>query len=350
MKRKLIYLLLICAIPVIGNTQKNLHLELIKKEPVVNTKKRSSNRKLLPKRNYNDSIVAWTTPYLHPKKGVADSMFIIFPDGKQIEVEPIPGILISDKARLIVKYGQKGLRPKTKAHSLIFYDFDGNVIKRYDNKHKHLYDVTISENGFFVCRSRLLNDIDDSIYLFLYDSQGNELNRINTRNERTDRITISRDGDYIGYCYTNGYIPVEHKVYNIKILNKQLETIFSVKDIGYIYKFTFLNNNEFLVITGDDYTSAIDLNNEKLLWVNDKSYVTGEFPIVLFPQNKVMALLTNRTTEWEVFLLDTQTGNEIFSHTLPNEEAKVDQSLFLIENNQLKIIGHNNTYFFQLKQ
>lgn len=358
MKLKLIHLLLICVIPIIGYTQEDLYLELIKKEPVTNTKKRKQNKNLSSILNYNDSIVAWTTPYLDRANGVADSMFIIFPDGKTFEVEPIHATLISDKAKVIVKFGQKGLHPKTKANTLIFYDFDGNIIKRYDNKHKKIRGATISENGFLLCRSRLIDDESGDIYLFLYDYKGYELYRKKVESRNLQNLGISRNGDYFAYVYeSKNYYPSEISQYNIEIFNKQLKPIISIKEKGYIHRLVFSDDNKYLLISGNNYTATIALDKEELMWEKNRTYEVGLFPAVFMPDRNAVIILCNRKFRnssnqmWEVHILNLSTGEEIFSIPIQDEtQAEIYQSLFLIENNQLKITGHNNTYIFQLRQ
>ncbi len=349
--QKQLILLLICVIPVLGYTQEGYYLEIVKKEPIVKKKKNHKwGKATYPLSNYDRKIVAWSTEWLDSEKGVADSMFIVFPNRKRFDVEPVPGVFISDKAELIVKFGQKGLRPKTTARLLIFYDFDGNIIKRYENKHTDMRGA-MSENGYSFIVSSLYAKNDENKYMFLYNSSGKEIQRKNIGNERIEKETISQNGNYIVYSYSDiPFSPLNPIWHKAKILNRKLETICSFTDKGGVQDFLFSENNDFLAISSSQFTSIVDLKKEKILWKTDKSYITGNYSTLLIPSKNLFLIFSNNRKETKISILDIKTGIEISSFNFPYEKTKVYNPMTLVNDSLLKVIGRNDVYFLEIKQ
>lgn len=357
MKTKIIYLMLICIFPILSFSQSNYYLELVKTEPIIKTKAPINTKGLFPVRDYNDSIVAWKTGYWVGKSDqqVADSAYVFFPDGKKIEIEPLGGVRISTEAKLIITRGQKVKNPRKSLSNpkrrignfkhdgsfLIFYDLNGKLIKRYDNKYFGNPFWVMSKNGYTVFSGRKRSSDDKNFYITSFDPKGNEITEKNIGKKGIKKIQISNNGNYIAYSRE-----IEYNKFEITILNKKLKTVFSYtasKVPGYLY---FSGDENFLSILGShDYSSFIDIINKKKLIETNKKFSISSNPVYYFRNDKILAVTSFKEGKYYLNLLNTETEKLLFSQQIPEKG-----NFKYYNEEQFKIEAKNNICIYQLKK
>jgi len=170
-----------------------------------------------------DSIVGYESPmYIDKDFTPAKDRTIRLNNGKSFTVDALPWTAVSTDAGIIVKFGKPfTINYHDKPAPLVFYSLDGNIIKKYGNKHS-ASGLHISKNGYGAIVGDLFGySENDGSYITLYNPQGNEIlvKALGTDNF-SKSSTISERGNYFACIYSSAVAHPPNERYNLFIMDK----------------------------------------------------------------------------------------------------------------------------------
>lgn len=356
MKIKLIYLLLICVIPVIGNAQENYRLELVKTEPVTINKKRSTANKLKEIRTIGGKVVGHETPMY---VGLVDTGKIILNNGVEILTD-IQGVTyISDDEKTIVRWGNKTSTIKNKMKRNSFNDTDSMFIAFYDENGKliRIIDeyvasnwIKMSNNGNIFIMSELQSDTAKT-YLASYGTQGKLIWQKRISYNVNHGFIVSKDGKNIAlFCSNN---PNRSKALgNLLIYNETGKELILKKNLQVSNIYLKFHDNS-LGFSSGDYCMFYDIKASNIIY---QDTIQNSSPIGYFKEYDIV-ILKRRSIEKirEGLSVDTlvlwslKENVEVFSTQIPVENRYniIDVT---IENNSLIVTGNKKIYNYKLKK
>lgn len=357
MKKRLIYLLLICVLPVIGNAQENYRLELVKTEPVTTNKKRGFANKLKEIRTIGGKVVGYETPMY---VGLVDTGKIILNNGVEILTD-IQGVTyVSDDKKTIVRWGNKTstIKNKMKRNSfnepdsmfIVFYNRDGERIKSIDT-HKAFISkqIQMSENGSIVVATGLQADTNQTITL--YNNIGEMVWRKNKPNKISYDVEISNDAKYVGLLCSNSGSPEQEKG-NLYLYSKGIAPILLRSDLS-IYADLFFSEN-MLIYSSSKTDYVFDVSTLNLIYSNISNSLS---PRVYFGYENIILLKetigshrhSSDKIEYKLLLWDCEKNNVIFNIKIPEKNRFIYFDR-VHDDRIITIHGDENIYYYQLKK
>jgi hypothetical protein len=304
--------------------------------------------------DYNDSTIAFESPFWAGRDSLTRKRTITF-NNKQFDVETLSETKIAHDAGILVKYGSGNPLNYNKRHDfkVIYYDLNkGSKLFELPEKYEGA-GCSLSKNGFLAMTGGLLGHADsEGAFISLYDKKGKELftKALGPDNWPRD-IHISPNGNYIALVYSTLRAHPPKDRFNLMILKNDGTILLDKQYINcYFHHLIFSPSEDYFLGFAYNYICLFDIKDQKLKWEQNINYQTGKSPAVFLKDFNCILIQSTLETNWTSYLIDIDTGKEIFKIVLPDKQSPFDRkTLFQKNKDEFIIESPNQTYNFKIR-